>query len=479
MAPIPIPPPFDPEAQALQAEKEVHLCISGGGYRATLFGLGAMWRLNELGALGNTRVISSASGGSILAAHAVLHWPQLNFHTADGHAEKFASVIADPILTLTSETLDRAAVIKSAITWSSAAAYVAADYDRVLFKDKRLRDLPSEQNIPQLSINATRLEDGTLWSFGQGGIRNSEWPGAGKNGSIFDDRSLHIADAVAASSAFPPFLAPLRLDASDLAPDEARLFANSIHMAKGDDPDIAQLVRRRFGETRSVLSTITLVDGGVKNNLATDQCVGEGVNVLIDAAPFTHSDSVWTNWFALMRRVINLMYEEKENRVRSNYVQRDSATSHNVLVDLGDAQYMLSHFEDPRSLFVGPAYSRVQSLVDKNPKRWLLDDDLKFMTQFGTRAALLGSIPTRLKGLDGDTRNHMINLGYILTDIALLGALAHQIAVTPGLSTAPTLLKAVPNLLSAPAHLPFPLHPCFRYVSADLAKCDLKDFAGK
>src|SRR6185503_1159744 len=44
------------------------LCLSGGGYRATLYHLGAARRLHELGALNRVDTISSVSGGSIFAA---------------------------------------------------------------------------------------------------------------------------------------------------------------------------------------------------------------------------------------------------------------------------------------------------------------------------------------------------------------------------------------------------------------------------
>src|SRR5260370_305678 len=43
----------------------VGLAMSGGGFRATLFHLGALWRLNELGYLTKLDRISSVSGGSI------------------------------------------------------------------------------------------------------------------------------------------------------------------------------------------------------------------------------------------------------------------------------------------------------------------------------------------------------------------------------------------------------------------------------
>src|SRR6059058_6076968 len=43
------------------------LAMSGGGFRATLFHLGTLWRLNELAHLPKVDRISSVSGGSITA----------------------------------------------------------------------------------------------------------------------------------------------------------------------------------------------------------------------------------------------------------------------------------------------------------------------------------------------------------------------------------------------------------------------------
>jgi NTE family protein len=46
----------------------IALCLSGGGYRAMLFHVGALLRLNELGLLLSLDRVSSVSGGSITAA---------------------------------------------------------------------------------------------------------------------------------------------------------------------------------------------------------------------------------------------------------------------------------------------------------------------------------------------------------------------------------------------------------------------------
>ena len=48
-------------------EPGVALCLSGGGYRAMVFHIGAIWRLNELRYLAKLDRVSSVSGGSITA----------------------------------------------------------------------------------------------------------------------------------------------------------------------------------------------------------------------------------------------------------------------------------------------------------------------------------------------------------------------------------------------------------------------------
>jgi len=56
--------PFD---DARNPSGGIALCLSGGGYRAMLFHLGALWRLNEFGYLPKLARISSVSGGSLTA----------------------------------------------------------------------------------------------------------------------------------------------------------------------------------------------------------------------------------------------------------------------------------------------------------------------------------------------------------------------------------------------------------------------------
>src|SRR6516165_5981015 len=81
------------------------LCLSGGGYRAMLFHLGALWRLNELGILPTLARISSVSGGSIAAGLLGLKWSRLHFD-ANRVAARFPAEVVAPIRALASTTID-------------------------------------------------------------------------------------------------------------------------------------------------------------------------------------------------------------------------------------------------------------------------------------------------------------------------------------------------------------------------------------
>ena len=54
--------PIQPDKTATPPKKGVALCLSGGGYRAMLFHVGSIWRLNEAGLLPRIKRISRVSG---------------------------------------------------------------------------------------------------------------------------------------------------------------------------------------------------------------------------------------------------------------------------------------------------------------------------------------------------------------------------------------------------------------------------------
>src|SRR5690349_24069034 len=66
------------------------LSLSGGGFRATLFHLGAIRRLNEFGILPKLTTVSSVSGGSIMNGFLATRLPALTKGIAN-----FQSAVSD------------------------------------------------------------------------------------------------------------------------------------------------------------------------------------------------------------------------------------------------------------------------------------------------------------------------------------------------------------------------------------------------
>jgi NTE family protein len=62
-------------------EDTVGLALSGGGFRATLFHIGSLRRLLELGVLSRLSRFSSVSGGSITSGSWL--WPGTGFRSQD------------------------------------------------------------------------------------------------------------------------------------------------------------------------------------------------------------------------------------------------------------------------------------------------------------------------------------------------------------------------------------------------------------
>jgi len=143
-------------------EAGVALCLSGGGYRAMLFHVGAVWRLNELGFLPKLARVSSVSGGSITAATLGRNWPRLDFDEADV-ARMLVPQFVAPLRGLASQTIDRGSVLGGILTpGKTIGDKVAAAYRKHLFGTDTLRNLPEQ---PRFVINATNVQTGSLWRF--------------------------------------------------------------------------------------------------------------------------------------------------------------------------------------------------------------------------------------------------------------------------------------------------------------------------
>jgi NTE family protein len=83
----------------INPEAGTALCLSGGGYRAMLFHVGALWRLYDARLLQDIQRISSVSGGSITAGVLALKWSEFSFDP-DRLQSDFVPLLVSPIRAL-------------------------------------------------------------------------------------------------------------------------------------------------------------------------------------------------------------------------------------------------------------------------------------------------------------------------------------------------------------------------------------------
>ena len=103
---------------------------------------------------------------------------------------------------MASTTIDEGAIFGGIFLPGTVSEHVADKYDKLLFHGKTLQDLPDE---PRFVINATNVQSGVLMRFCKPYMRDY------RVGQILTPK-LPLALAVAASSAFPPFLSPCEIN---------------------------------------------------------------------------------------------------------------------------------------------------------------------------------------------------------------------------------------------------------------------------
>ena len=202
---------------AAPVELLVALSLSGGGYRAMLFHVGTLRRLNDAGLLARLSVVSSVSGGSVVSAYLAYRWRDLTFDDA-GRATNFVDVVELPLRELASSTLDIPSVLTGLLPFTSAADRQVAHFDERLFRGAPLSAIApgggersdASRPRPLFIINATSLQTGELWQF------RAKVMGGPIIGWTMTD-GVRLAQATAASSGFPPFLSPLVLMPSSAA----------------------------------------------------------------------------------------------------------------------------------------------------------------------------------------------------------------------------------------------------------------------
>jgi NTE family protein len=336
------------------------LSLSGGGYRAMLFHLGALWRLNDAGMLPKLERISSVSGGSITAAVLARHWSELEFDGNDV-AQTFSAAVVDPIRRLASRTIDAGAILGGVLLPGSVAGKLIHAYRKHLFSDATLQDLPDR---PRFVLNATNVQTGVLWRFSKPYMADY------RVGKVPRPR-LPLAVAVAASSAFPPVLSPVELE---LQPED---------FEPGSGLDL---------QMEPFTSDVVLTDGGVYDNLGIETVWKRYRMVLIsDASGLLAAEpDPKRDWGRHAYRVLNII--------------------HNQVAALRKRQ-VIAAFKNPDDEHNGAYWG-----INSHAADYGLSDVLPCPEE---RTVELAETPTRLKRLDPERQKRLINWGYAICDAAL------------------------------------------------------------
>lgn len=358
----PVSSAADPDGDQSRSvlEDGIALCLSGGGYRAMLFHVGAIVRINELGLLPKLARISSVSGGSITAAVLGMNWRRLQFDDS-GSCTNLDTMLIDPIRRMASETIDRGSILGGVLLPGSVSDRIVGHYNDILFSNATLQDLPTDDQGPRFVINATSVQSGALVRFSKpyvadfrvGMIRNSE---------------IQLAEAVAASSAFPPFLSPAEIDV---------------------DPSDFERDPKCDLQSEPYTDTLVLTDGGVYDNLGLETCKRFKTILVSDGGgKMMPEGEPAGDWAQHSKRILEIV----DNQVRS-LRKREL---------IGD--------------FISKTRRGTYWGIRTNIENYSLSTALDAPFRDSIRIA---DTPTRLKRLPESRQDQLINWGYAVSDAAI------------------------------------------------------------
>lgn len=348
---------------------KVGLALSGGGYRAMLYSLGSLWRLNELGWLRKIDMVTSVSGGSILNGVLATRWSKLTWAPlGDGWvATNFSDQVAKPIRAMAAQPIDVAAGIEGLVSiFSTISDKVTKSYDKHLFKGAKMQGAIPEfekGKTPRFLFYATSLQTGSSVRIERKRLADY------KVGEI-PKPDLPVARVVGASSAFPPVLSPVQIEVD---PASWKTF-----------PGAYLFDRSEFKEN------LVLTDGGVYDNMGLEAIWDRCETVLVSdaGAPLSMDADPPTEWTQQAIRVLDIVTEQtralrKRTLIADFQKKVRKGTYWGIRTKIGD--YGLP---DP----------------------------------FATDSALtqdLAQIRTRLNEFSPTEQGHLINWGYALADAAM------------------------------------------------------------
>lgn len=355
----------------MTTETKIGLAVAGGGYRATLYSLGSLWRLNEFGLLPEFKTITSVSGGSITTGYLATKWEDLTFDD-NGVATNFIEIIAEPLQIFCSSGIDVNAGISGLLSFRDTIGdKVAKAYDRKLFHGAQIQSLSDE--APEFLFYGTNFQTGDSIRLQKSAIYDykiGEYPSP----------EISMAKVVGISSAFPPMLSPVTLKTE---PD---------HWKKTKYSSYYDNIKLR--------EKLLLTDGGLYDNMGLEAVwKGKGryshVIVCDAGAPFSVKHNIKKNWASQYMRMSDLM------------INQQRALRKRLLID----NFMAVNETGEHEIYGGTYFGITTKIND-----YEFNDS---MTKDSKVSLSLQNIRTRLNAFNNEEQGHLINWGYALTDTAI------------------------------------------------------------
>jgi NTE family protein len=279
-----------------EARSGIGLCLSGGGFRASLFHLGALRRLHEFGILQRVRWVSSVSGGSIIAAHLA------QCQVASGRQGRldfgdWQSEVSIPFLRFAGQDLRTLPFLRHLFwNWLDPNPLLKSLESR--YRDRltklHLSQLPQ---LPEYLFCATDMTFGVNWVFSRARVGSYRTGYIFPNGNSPIAKEMTVAKAITASACFPPVLGPMRI----INPQKTLLSSlpNDVNPPNGPE-------------------TIALTDGGVYDNMAIEPVWKKAATILVSdcGAPFGFVEGR-PPWRSLLRYSEVLSRQTQSLRIRA------------------------------------------------------------------------------------------------------------------------------------------------------------------